>query len=139
MPWWTTSPYRLTASSIVSPIRAKEVTLSPRRRALETNRFVTLGAMEIGSQKPEIPERFGDIKKKTDTLSKLSVLVRRPKGPRDCQLVRGRPQFLRRVSACRMLSPESSSRCARNSAGPSSTDRDAGGGLLAADRAERSG
>jgi hypothetical protein len=33
--------------------------------------------MEIGSQKPEIPERFGDIKKKTDTLSKLSVLVRR--------------------------------------------------------------
>jgi hypothetical protein len=36
-----------------------------------------LGAMEIGSQKPEIPERFGDIKKKTDALSKLSVLVRR--------------------------------------------------------------
>ena len=35
------------------------------------------GAMEIGSQKPEIPERFGDIKKKTDTLSKLSALVRR--------------------------------------------------------------
>jgi hypothetical protein len=33
--------------------------------------------MEIGSQKPEIPERFGDIKKETDTLSKLSVLVRR--------------------------------------------------------------
>jgi len=33
--------------------------------------------MEIGSQKPEIPERIGDIKKKTDTLSKLSVLVRR--------------------------------------------------------------
>jgi hypothetical protein len=33
--------------------------------------------MEIGSQKPEIPERFGDIKKKTDTLSKLSVLFRR--------------------------------------------------------------
>ena len=67
----------LNASSIVSPIRAKEVTLSARRRALETNRFVTLGAMGIGPQKPEIPERFGDIKKKTDTLSKLSVLFRR--------------------------------------------------------------
>jgi hypothetical protein len=36
-----------------------------------------LGAMEIGSQKSEIPERFGDIKSKTDTLSKLSVLVPR--------------------------------------------------------------
>ena len=58
-------------------MRAKEVTLSPRRRALERNRFVTLGATEIGSQEPEIPERFGGIKKKTDPLSKYRFLVRR--------------------------------------------------------------
>jgi hypothetical protein len=30
-------------------MRAKEVTLSPRRKRLETNRFVPLGAMEIVS------------------------------------------------------------------------------------------
>jgi hypothetical protein len=36
------------ASSIVSPMEAKEVALSPRRRrTLETNWFVALGAIEI--------------------------------------------------------------------------------------------
>ena len=56
-------------------MQAKEVALSPRRkRTLETNWFVALGAIEISGMVDVSPiarntRKIAGIKKKTDTLS----------------------------------------------------------------------
>src|ERR1700760_4854707 len=70
-----TSPYRLTASSIVSPMRAKEETVSPRRRRPETNRFA-LGATRLFPNSQKYQRGLAPSKRKL-TPFEVSVLVRR--------------------------------------------------------------
>src|SRR6516225_6200078 len=67
------------ASSIVSPMQAQEVALSPRRRrTLETNWFVALGAIEISGMVDVSPiarntRKIAGIKKKTTSLQQPTL------------------------------------------------------------------